>query len=137
MASDYLHNSPWKKKSNEDENIPESIRRPEGYVEPKKEESKRDPEREKAEWERTPESVRKPQSYLDMDTFGLRDTIDKNVRFMTDEEIAAERAAEKEKRAALIQPKKEQQKEEVKVDNLTDEQKEALKKELLEELSKK
>ena len=116
MASDYLHNSPWKKKSNEDENIPESIRRPEGYVEPKKEESKRDPEREKAEWERTPESVRKPQSYLDMDTFGLRDTIDKNVRFMTDEEIAAERAAEKEKRAALIQPKKEQQKEEVKVD---------------------
>lgn len=97
--------APWEQKNKENDNIPESIRRPEGYVEPKKEAPKRDPEREKAEWERTPESVRKPQAYVDLDTFGLRDTIDKNVRFMTDEEIAAERAAEKAKRAEMLQPK--------------------------------
>ena len=115
MASDYLHNSLWKKKSNEDENIPESIRRPEGYVEPKKEESKRDPEKEKAQWEQTPEGIRRPAA-VDFESFGLRDAIDKNVKMMTDEEIAAERAAEKEKRAALIQPKKEQKKEEAKAD---------------------
>lgn len=115
MASDYLHNSPWKKKSNEDEEIPESIRRPEGYVDPKKEAPKRDPEKEKAQWEQTPEGIRRPAA-IDFESFGLRDALDKNVKMMSDEEIAAERAAEKEKRAALIQPKKEQKKEEAKAD---------------------
>lgn len=113
MASEYK--SPWEKKNKENEEIPESIRRPEGYVDPKKEAPKRDPEKEKAQWEQTPEGIRRPAA-VDFESFGLRDALDKNVKMMSDEEIAAERAAEKEKRAALIQPKKEQKKEEAKAD---------------------
>lgn len=118
MANDYK--SPWVKDSEEKNDLPEGIRRPADYVEPKKAAPKRNPEREKAEWEATPENVRKPQG-VDLNTFGLRDAIDKNVRMMTEKEMAEERAAEREKRAAMLQPK-EQKKEESKVVSTTDNQ---------------
>ena len=110
MANEYK--SPWAQKPDKGDETPEYLRRPADYTEPKKAEPKRDPEKEKAQWEQTPESIRKPAA-IDFDSFGLRDAIDKNVKMMTDEEIAAERAAEREKRAEKIKPA-EQQKAEVK-----------------------
>ena len=101
MANEYK--SPWAQKPDKGEETPEYLRRPADYVEPKKPEPKRDPEKEKAHWEQTPESIRKPAA-IDFNSFGLRDAIDKNVKMMTDEEIAAERAAEREKRAEKIKP---------------------------------
>lgn len=101
MANEYK--SPWAQKPDKSDETPEYLRRPADYVEPKKTEPKRDPEKEKAQWEQTPESIRKPAA-IDFDSFGLRDAIDKNVKMMTDEEIVAERAAEREKRAEKIKP---------------------------------
>ena len=101
MANEYK--SPWAQKPDKGEETPEYLRRPADYVEPKKPEPKRDPEKEKAYWEQTPESIRKPAA-IDFNSFGLRDAIDKNVKMMTDEEIAAEREAEREKRAEKIKP---------------------------------
>ena len=114
MANDYK--SPWLKDAEEKNDLPDGIRRPADYVEPKKTAPKRDLEREKAEWERTPESLRKAQAVSDLNAFGLRDAIDKNVRMLSEKEIAEERDTEKEKRAAMLKPKeqKEQKKEDSK-----------------------
>lgn len=101
MANEYK--SPWAQKPDKNEETPEYLRRPADYVEPKKATPKRDPEKEKAQWEQTPESIRKPAA-IDFESFGMRDAIDKNVKMMTDDEIAAERAAEREKRAEKIKP---------------------------------